>query len=170
MQALGATGATGATGAQGIQGNTGATGATGAQGIQGVQGNTGASSGTARYYDYNLLFEGATPSSKTNFLIPNFNSAKEFAITYVFNESLVKPLNFSGVAQDIVKKTSNIVDMYVTYTEGTTGLVFVSEFNYRQNGAATFKFRTVVIPMVAGGRINSRIPYEEIKKLYNLPD
>jgi hypothetical protein len=169
---VGPIGATGATGPQGVQGNTGATGATGAQGIQGVQGNTGASSGTAataRYYDYVLSWTGSTSSPTTNFTIPNYKSDSELPITYVISSSVImKQLPLKDDAVSKTNGTTTIVDLNASY--GVSGTIYLSEWRYKENGISSYKFRTVLIPMVAGGRINSRIPYEEIKKLYNLPD
>lgn len=162
----GPTGATGAQGPAGVQGPTGPAGATGATGAQGPAGT----SATARYYDFELEFDGLTPGAVDYYKIPKFDFNKEYCLTYVFNEALVKPVPGYVVAKDLKNNVSEIVDMEVTYTTGTTGLVFLSDFNYKTNKDGRFKFRVIVAPLVAGARMRADVSYDVIKKMYNLPD
>jgi hypothetical protein len=154
---------------KGEKGDVGPIGATGATGPQGPQGNTGAPGATARYYDYISSWTGSTSSPVSNFTIPNYKSDSEFPITYLVSSSVIfKQLPLKDEAVIKTNGTATIVDLNANY--GVNGTIYFSDWRYKENGISSYKFRTVVIPMVAGGRINSRIPYEEIKKLYNLPD
>ncbi|RFS16922.1 collagen-like protein [Emticicia sp. C21] len=167
--AKGDTGPAGPTGAAGATGMTGATGATGAQGATGPQGPAGVSAPTARYYDYTLIWEGNIPSSKEDFKIPNFKPNSEYAITYVLGSSLIEQLPLVNKAVFEANGTTiNIVDMSATY--GSSGLTFIDEWRYKENGPSSYKFRTVIVPMVAGARLPANTPYETLKSLYNLPD
>lgn len=166
---VGPAGAQGAKGDTGATGVTGATGATGPQGPQGIQGPAGTSSAaaTARYYDYTLSWTGTTPSPTKNYQITNFKSNSEMMFTYVISSNLFDQLPIvNGATFEANGTTINIVDMNFSY--GSSGTIYISEFNYAKNGPSDYKFRTIVVPMVAGGRINKDISYEEIEKNYKL--
>ena len=165
--ATGSTGATGATCSTGATGATGSTGATGPAGSTGATGPAGANASTARYYDFTLDFTGSTSSPVKDYIIPNFKVDSEIPITYVISSSLFNllPINQNAVFE-ADGKTINIIDMSATH--GTSGLMFIREYNYAKNGVSSYKFRTVLIPMVKGGRVAS-VTYEELAEMYNLP-
>ena len=157
----------GAIGPQGQKGDTGAVGATGATGKDGANGT----SATARYYDYTLSFTGLESLSTTQYRIKNYDLTKEFPISYVFsnNGTFLKPIPSTVVAEDIITKTSKVVYLDVTYsTVGTSALIFIGDLYYKSNGAATYQFRTVLVPMLKGGRLNYNVNYSELEKKYNL--
>ncbi|MCP9763917.1 hypothetical protein [Lacihabitans soyangensis] len=162
---VGPVGPTGATGAAGPAGKDGTNGKDGAAGKDGKDGT----SATARYYDFELDWTGTTSTSVENYRIPNWDFNKFYAITYVFSGSLYKPLGFVAV-EDLLTKTTNVVDMQETYTNSPTGLMFVTDLRYKENGPSRYKFRVVVAPMVAGGRMAADTPYEVVKARYGLKD
>ncbi|GAB3517483.1 hypothetical protein GCM10027442_36840 [Emticicia fontis] len=165
----GPAGPTGATGMTGATGSAGATGATGRQGATGPQGPAGTNASTARYYNYTLTWAGNLPGPVEDYIIPNFKPNSEYAITYVLSSNLIEPLPIVNDAVFEADGSSiNVVDMRVTY--GSSGLTFLSEWRYKENGPSSYKFRTVVVPMTAGGRLSANTPYKTLKELYSLPD
>lgn len=89
-------------------------------------------------------------------------------ITFVISSNLFDQLPIKdGATFTANGSTIKIVDMSCSY--GNSGTVFISEFNYSKNGASDYKFRTVIIPMVAGGRI-ANMSYEDLQKKYTLVD
>ncbi|MDP1814390.1 MAG: hypothetical protein Q8K92_08075 [Leadbetterella sp.] len=167
----GPAGPTGPVGPAGPTGNTGATGAAGAAGKDGTNGKDGkdGTSATAKYYDFELDWTGTIPSSSENYKIPNFNPDTMFPIVYAKSSSLFKPLPIVNDALSESGTTAiNIVDMAAVF--GSSGLLFIDEWNYSKNGPSRYKFRVVVIPMVAGGRLAADTPYEALKTRYGLKD
>jgi hypothetical protein len=158
---VGPVGATGATGAAGKDGANGKDGTNGANGKDGT-------SASARYYDFELDWTSSSPRSTTDFRIPNFKPNSEYPLVYCIASSLYYPLPIDGATFEADGKTINIVDMKYSY--GSSGLVFLSEWNYLKNGPSTYKFRVVVAPMVAAGRLAANTPYEVIKAKYGLKD
>jgi hypothetical protein len=150
------------------EGPEGKIGPQGTKGDVGPAGPAGKDAATARYYDYKLTWTGSLVTPTKEFEIPNFKSTSEYAITYIIG-SLIEPLPLKNAAAfEADGKTINIVDMSITY--GSSGLTFTREWRYKENGFSEYNFRTVVVPMVKGGRLNSNMPYETLKKLYKLPD
>lgn len=156
----------GPVGPSGANGKDGATGPAGAVGATGASG----SSGKARYYDFNLKFSENSPGSLTNYEIKNYDFAKEMPIVYAISGSLVKQLPIVNQGLTSVEGGFNIVDMVCTSTNSTTGLLFFSDWNYDDNPSSTYKFRVVLIPIQAGGKLNLEkgITYEELSKKYKL--
>lgn len=161
-------GDTGPVGPQGQKGDTGATGATGPQGPQGVQGPAGSSAANARYYDILLNWNKGSFTPVKDYTLPSFNSTKEMILVFANSQDLLyTPLPISNnVATDYVTKSSAIVELVYNY--GASGSVYVREWYNYTKAEQNYKFRIVVVPMVAGGRMNKDISYEEIEKNYKL--
>lgn len=163
-------GPAGPQGPIGPQGATGANGPTGPQGAQGPKGDKGdpGTSATARYYDFTLSWTGASLFSLNEYTLPKFDPLKEYVILYISSSDLLfHPMPYYGAARTTGGITE-VVDMKYYYTQ--SGKFSVYNRDYDDIGAATFKFRAVVAPMVAGSRISSETPYEQVKEMFNLPD
>jgi hypothetical protein len=166
----GAIGPKGDTGMPGPKGDTGAQGPKGDTGPKGEKGDPGTSSSaaTARYYDFELRWDGTKLSSVNDYTIPNFDASKQFALFYINSEGLLwHQLPYFGAVFS-TSGASKFIDMKVLYTQ--SGRVSISDWEYRDNGATSYKFRVVVAPMVPGARLSATTPYLEVKDLYNLPD
>ena len=157
MSCEGPAGKTGAVGPQGAQGPTGATGAKGESGF------------TARFYDFQLNFTQSSPNSVNGFKVPRFNMDKEYIIVFLKSGGgLYIPLPIKDNAALTTIGSPKIVDMEYLYR--FDGEIYVKEWHYNKNGSATYSFRAVVVPMVAGGRLPADVSYESLKKRFNLKD
>ena len=81
---------------------------------------------------------------------------------------IFQPLPLKDAAALTSTGSSRIVDMEYMYA--FDGEVLVYEWKYRNNTPASYNFRAVVVPMVAGGRLPADVSYESLKKRFNLKD
>ena len=160
---VGPAGVQGATGAQGNAGATGPAGPAGSQGVAGPQGQPGPS---AKYYDF--VFNLA---EKTIWDFPKKLEANEMALTYIVANTGgvgLSMLPFRGYAYTSDEKDFLKLDCYTLQYDFF--LSFRNETTLPKG--ASFKFRTVVIKTVAGGRLNLERyqNYENLKADYGLKD
>lgn len=153
-------------GPQGEKGDIGPQGATGATGAQGPAGTAS----KARYYDFVISFPENSPGSISNYEMKDYDFSKEMPLVYVTSSSLVKQLPLKNDAMVAVGGSINIVDMTYTSAAGKAGIFFFNEWNYSKNPVASYSIRLVLIPIQLGGKLNanSRIPYDELVKQYQL--
>lgn len=158
----GATGAAGATGAQGPKGDTGATGATGAQGPKGdtgAQGPAGVSI-QPKIIDFNLDISQSLASYSFNAAL----NPLDIVWVYINRGSSYSPLPFRGYAtsidNDFLKLDCTFdVWKYNVYVDNETVVP----------AGATFNFRMVIVRGSKSGRLKQP-SYDDLKRMYNLPD
>ncbi|MDP1818056.1 MAG: hypothetical protein Q8K92_26625 [Leadbetterella sp.] len=164
----GVVGPVGSPGLPGPTGPVGKDGTNGTNGKDGINGKDGTST-SARYYDFELEWTGSSSRPISDYKISNFDSNKEYVLIYNISSGvLFKQLPIIDDAATNSAGVTKIVEFVATY--GTSGTFFISDWNYTTNGANKFKFRAVLIPMVAGSRLSANTPYEVVKKKFNLPD
>jgi hypothetical protein len=153
------------------EGPAGKTGAVGPQGATGATGAKGESGATARFYDFQLSWNQSSPMSLGySYQVPNFQRDKEYVLLFLRGGSNVtfKPLPIKDDRANTSTNESRIVNMEYMYQ--FDGKILVFELNYRNNTPASYNFRAVVVPMVAGGRLPADVSYESLKKRFNLKD
>lgn len=164
--AVGPQGPAGSTGAQGATGPQGPAGPQGVQGQQGVQGTQGVPGPSAKYYDF--VFNLA---EKQIWDFPKKLEANEMAITYIVANTGgtgYSALPFRGYAYTSDEKDFLKLDCYTLQYDFF--LSFRNETTLPKG--ATFKFRTVIVKTVAGGRVDFERyrDYENIKADFGLKD
>lgn len=168
---FGCEGKEGPIGPQGLQGAAGPIGPKGNVGTKGDKGDKGekgdpGTSAVARYYDFSLTWNGVQLFSTNEYTLLSFDRTKEYIIVYANSEGLIfNPLPTNGSVTNSLGQFKT-VDFRNYYT--ATGKISISNWNYREVGASTFRFRTVVAPMIAGAKMNADLPYSDLEKMYKL--
>lgn len=163
---VGPAGIQGATGEKGNTGAVGPAGPAGTQGVAGPAGPQGQPGPSARYYDF--VFNLA---EKQIWDFPKKLESNEMALTYIIANTGgtgLAMLPFRGYAYTADEKDFLKLDCYTLQYDFF--LSFRNETILPKG--ASFKFRTVVIKTVAGGRLNLERyqNYENLKSDFNLKD
>lgn len=161
---MGPVGNTGATGKDGSNGKDGATGPAGKDGTDGKDGTNGVNGTNAvqpKIYDFNLDISQTLASYKW----PLSLSSGDIVLIYINRSNSYSPLPFRGYC----RTTDNLgFEKLDVSFDAWQSRVYIENETIIPNGS-TFNFRAVILKGVKAGRLKT-MSYEELKKLYDLPD